>query len=417
MKNPFKFFYRLTLAAALLLLIPNVFSQSAMSYVKAGDSLYSLKEYANSILRYEEAVKLDPLNLTALYNAACVYSLLGNPDSAFSKLEAVSAAGYENLRWMSADSDLDALKNDPRWSAVTGKVSANQNKRRDIANMKFVAADINNFWTMYDKYMASGNASDIEQYYFSMQSPGLKAMMQVRDVNPAAMEKVLKKFPKYLNSIRANTFKIKSTEEKIKKYFLKLKEIYPDVLYPDIYFVMGCFNTGGTVLDRLLLIGAEMQCSDRNSTKGELTTWLKGNIGAFRNIEFIVMHESIHTLQVSRAAKLLDAVIIEGSCDFIASLVTGKKPKTPHYIYGEENEEELWSKLKQNLDEQSYSNWLYQGDNSDKRPADLGYFMGYRICEEYYNAAADKKQAVKDIIEVKDFDAFLKKSGYEKKFE
>ncbi len=392
-------------------------SQDALKYMKAGDSLYYLKEYDKSIVQYEEALKLDAMNTTTLYNAACVYSLLNNPDSAFAKLEAVASLGYDNLKWMTSDTDLDSLKSDKRWAAVLEKVGNNLNRRKDISNMKIVTSDIDNFWDMYDKYKVSGSIDDIQKYYFGKQSPGLKALTQIRNVNPAVMEKVLSYFPRYLNSIRANTLKVSSVQEKLKKYFLKLKEIYPEVIFPDIYFVMGCFNTGGTVLDRMLLIGSEMQCADKKTNKTELTTWLKGNIGDFKNIEFIVMHESIHTLQSARAVKLLDAVIIEGSCDFIASLVTGKKLSNPHYVYGEENEEILWQELKKEKDELSYTNWLYQGDKSKERPADLGYFMGYRICEAYYNNSADKKQAIKDIIEVRDFDDFLQKSGYEKKFE
>ena len=50
------------------------------------------------------------------------------------------------------------------------------------------------------------------------------------------------------------------------------------------------------------------------------------------------------------------------------------------------------------------------------RPADLGYYIGYKIAEAYYKNAADKKQAVKDILEIKDFNEFLKASKYEEKF-
>ena len=42
--------------------------------------------------------------------------------------------------------------------------------------------------------------------------------------------------------------------------------------------------------------------------------------------------------------------------------------------------------------------------------------MGYKICEAYYRAAKDKKQAMKDILEIKDFIQFLRDSGYEQKF-
>ena len=57
--------------------------------------------------------------------------------------------------------------------------------------------------------------------------------------------------------------------------------------------------------------------------------------------------------------------------------------------------------------------WLYNGlDDKRDYPADLGYYMGYKICEAYYNKAQDKKQAVKDILTIQDFEQFLSDSGY-----
>jgi hypothetical protein len=40
----------------------------------------------------------------------------------------------------------------------------------------------------------------------------------------------------------------------------------------------------------------------------------------------------------------------------------------------------------------------------------------YKIAKTYYDRAADKKQAIRDILEIKDYDAFLAKSGYAEKF-
>jgi uncharacterized protein YjaZ len=64
-------------------------------------------------------------------------------------------------------------------------------------------------------------------------------------------------------------------------------------------------------------------------------------------------------------------------------------------------------------------NWMpriYNGNNSKTRPADLGYYIGYKICESYYRQAKDKKQAVREILETKAFTAFLQESGYAAKF-
>lgn len=41
------------------------------------------------------------------------------------------------------------------------------------------------------------------------------------------------------------------------------------------------------------------------------------------------------------------------------------------------------------------SNWLYQGDKAKDKPADLGYYIGYEICESYYKNTASKNKRSK----------------------
>lgn len=409
-----------TLSAIFVLVIfqnINLLSQDAAYLSKQGDSLYYLKEYESSVSKYEQSLQIDPQNTDVIYNAACVYSLLNRADDAFAKLELLPQLGYENVRWISKDSDLEKMRSDERWKALMEKLRANLEKRKDISNMKIVTADITNFWEMYDVYKKSGSIDDISNLYFAKKSAGLDAFTKRRVINPKEMEKVLKAYPRYLESIRSNTLKLEGVKDKLRKYLLKLKEIYPDVYYPDIYFTIGCFNTGGTVSGRMLLIGAEMMCADENSPKDELNTWLKGNIGEFSNIEKIVLHESIHTLQLTGSETLLEAAILEGACDFITYLITGKEMTAPHYEYGNKYEKGLWKEFKKEMNGTGFTRWLYSGENSIGRPSDLGYFMGYKICEAYYENAEDKQQAVKDIIEVEDFGNFLKKSRYEEKFD
>lgn len=394
----------------------SVFGQNAATLSRQGDSLYYIKDYEGSILRYEASLKLDPASADVVYNAACVYSLMHRPDDAFGKLELLPALGYENVKWITSDSDLESLHSDSRWKPLIEKLQANLNRRKDISVMKIVTSDIDNFWSMYDVYRSTGRTEDINRLYFDKRSTGLDAFTKVRVINAAEMDTVLKLYPKYIESIRENTLRLAGIKDKLKEYFHKLKEIYPDVYYPDIYFTIGCFNTGGTVSGRMLLIGSEMMCADENSPKEELSSWLKGNIGNFENIEQIVMHESIHTLQSGSPKSLLGAAIREGACDFIASMVTGNELSSAHYVYGSKYEKGLWEEFKKEMSGTDYTRWLYSGDRSIGRPSDLGYFMGYKICQAYYENSHDKKQAVKDIIEVQDFESFLKKSGYEEKF-
>jgi hypothetical protein len=58
------------------------------------------------------------------------------------------------------------------------------------------------------------------------------------------------------------------------------------------------------------------------------------------------------------------------------------------------------------------SAWLYNHPGTAERPADLGYWIGYRITKAYYLNAADKRQALRDIIELKDPKKLLADSGW-----
>jgi hypothetical protein len=50
-------------------------------------------------------------------------------------------------------------------------------------------------------------------------------------------------------------------------------------------------------------------------------------------------------------------------------------------------------------------------------PQDLGYCMGYRIAKSFYDRALNKSQAIREILQLTDFVAFLKASGYAERFE
>jgi hypothetical protein len=56
--------------------------------------------------------------------------------------------------------------------------------------------------------------------------------------------------------------------------------------------------------------------------------------------------------------------------------------------------------------------WLYQGGSSKDRPADLGFYMGYRICAAYHAASAYKRKAIHAMLNIEDFGGFLTESGY-----
>ena len=83
----------------------------------------------------------------------------------------------------------------------------------------------------------------------------------------------------------------------------------------------------------------------------------------------------------------------------------------PYTRYGCAHEAELWQEFQHGLNKTETTGWLYDGQSAT-RVADLGYFIGYRISQAYYEQAKDKKQAIATILNVSNFDDFLRASGY-----
>jgi hypothetical protein len=50
------------------------------------------------------------------------------------------------------------------------------------------------------------------------------------------------------------------------------------------------------------------------------------------------------------------------------------------------------------------------------QPVDLGYVVGARIVQAFYDRADDKAWAVREILSITDYEGFLERSGYAEQF-
>jgi uncharacterized protein YjaZ len=143
-----------------------------------------------------------------------------------------------------------------------------------------------------------------------------------------------------------------------------------------------------------------------------------------RSIAWTAAHELAHTQQrypwwgmitggpTFLRGTLLRQSLVEGTADVVAEVLM-KTPK--HNAYGEKYEAELWAEFQRVMHGRDYRGWLYNGReprSPPDRPADLGYWMGYRIARAYYDQQPDKARALRDMLTIRDFDAFLTASGY-----
>lgn len=267
----------------------------------------------------------------------------------------------------------------------------------------FHTEDIALFWKVFDETNPKFDAKAFQTNYLDAGSPGLKGFINMRIESGSNLSKTIKKNLDYYTAVRESSLSINDKKSKLRDYAFKLKEIYPAAVFPDVYFVIGALNTGGTTFKGGLIIGAEMF--------GKETETFKPRI-AIETLDLIVVHELVHYQQnYARNNTLLAQSIKEGTGDFICELVTGSHPYTEQHTYGNSHEQELWKEFSQKMNGTDWTPWLYYTKDKS-RPKDLGYWMGYKIVKAYYNTQTDKTQAVHDILNITDFNEFLKRSGY-----
>jgi uncharacterized protein YjaZ len=73
-------------------------------------------------------------------------------------------------------------------------------------------------------------------------------------------------------------------------------------------------------------------------------------------------------------------------------------------------EREIETAFAADVDNADLSGWLY--NSTPEKPADLGYWVGYRIVKSYYQHADDKRQAIRDIFGMTNPKEFFAKSGW-----
>ncbi len=290
---------------------------------------------------------------------------------------------------------------------------------RDPNAARLVTSDIDLFWKAYDKADPSNDLVVYRDEYLKKGSPGLKAFDQLRIGSPCNLVDAINAAPRYYAALRGPSLKVAEHEPKIRDSFRKLAELIADPIFPDVYFVIGRMSSAGTLTDKALFIGVDMFGKNGDAPLDELGNWHKAVVGSIDRLPYIVSHELVHYQQKyprPAGSSLLTRAVGEGSADFIAELISGSHINTHLHKYGDPIEKELWLEFQKEMNGSDVSNWMYQGEKAKERPADLGYYMGYKIVESYYKNSADKKQAIRDILEIKDMNEFFRKSRYAEKF-
>lgn len=275
----------------------------------------------------------------------------------------------------------------------------------------FVTTDIDHFWEAYDQITATKDT--IRQYdllnrlYIGKGSPGLRALMEVRDYTPKSYLDAIRQYPRFWQSVRPNTRKAAGLAREIDAEIVKLKKLYPALTPAPVYFTIGALRTGGTTQNGMVLIGSEIALADQHTVTSEFPK----NIAEARNRYFATnpihdvvllnVHEYVHTQQKPMVYNLLSEVLYEGVAEFVSVTATGKPSSTPAVAFGKANAARVMSRFEYDMFRANrQGQWLWSDQPNEFQMRDLGYYVGYAICEWHYQHAKDKQQAIREMIEL-----------------
>jgi Predicted Zn-dependent protease (DUF2268) len=265
--------------------------------------------------------------------------------------------------------------------------------------------DVTRFYQVYDAAGGHPSAEQLQHDYLDAGSDGLHTFAKLRNITGERIAANLAKDPAlYVEAKRCMAI-LPRGRERLKVAMRKLAEVYPAAKFPPVTIAMSRgkpVGVGSPVSG--VMIGLEALCGVKYFAPDLEDRFVR-----------VVAHEYIHVQQVQALVDdehptVLEAALVEGAADFIGEQISGGLSSPGTWAEAKGRETEIEAAFVRDEDSTDLSKWLYNG-TMDK-PGDLGYWVGYRIVKAYYQRAADKRQAVRDILEMTDPKAFLARSGW-----
>jgi hypothetical protein len=296
--------------------------------------------------------------------------------------------------------------------------TADYDSSSDPAKVQIVTSDISRFWHAFDDAQKSRDPAKVFAYeYFAPGTLGLWGFVPERLVSPFWLAHVVTKYRAYYEATRPYMEKIPTVKHQIIADLYRYKLVYPQAIFPNVYFVVGALNSAGTSVDGVGMVMA----SEMISRPPQLTVPMPGfQTAVLETVEQIpgnVVHEFTHYNQKDADTDtLLGASLVEGTADFMADIIEPTHVSTTQWSFGCEHEDALWQVFEQQMaskDQSVSRNWLFSYDPGPLgAPPFIGYWLGSRIVQTYYETHGRSQRAIDNILHIKDYPKFLHDSGY-----
>lgn len=299
-------------------------------------------------------------------------------------------------------------------------------KNASVDNFEVVTTPIDRFWDYFDR--ATKDSVHAKQHlseFICEGSYALKDYYHIRYENVDNMYHVMiERNSEYFSYLKTyfNSEKLKMVSEDSKIMMQKFSKIYPKAVYPKTYIVPDLINGSGTLTESALYIAADMFAKSDSMPLKNLNDWQIATITNFRNMKYDLVHELMHFQQSysdsENRERLLGKLIEEGVCDFLVSLLTENNQVSPgvqknlDYLSNSENYQFVMGELKRDIYGNDLSKWMHNGGAIHDRPSNLGYTIGFMICESYYENSIDKKRAIFELLNTSNFKKIIEESNF-----
>lgn len=303
------------------------------------------------------------------------------------------------MKWMSIALVVSALAGttaSPSWAAAAPK-----------AGPAVHVEDVYRFYKIYDAAHGQPSDSQLQRDYLDSGSAGLHHLAELRKVTGASIAKNMAAHPENYADAKRCMAVLPRVRERLDVALHRLGQLYPPTTFAPATIAVGRGKPVGVTDASGVIIGLEALCA---------INYLDANVED--RFVHVLAHEYAHVQQALRVPAfydnpkptVLEESLIEGAAEFTAELASGSVAYTDLAAMTKGHEKAIEDAFVTDEDKTDLSTWLYNGTLT--KPGDLGYWVGYRIVKSYYRHAADKTQAVRDILEITDAKAFVARSQW-----
>jgi hypothetical protein len=267
--------------------------------------------------------------------------------------------------------------------------------------------DVTRFYALYDSTAGKPTADQVQQQYLDKSSPGLVEFAKLRNITGERIAAAMAQRPEIYLRARRCAALMPRVKSRLAIALAKLARMYPKAKFPPVTIAVGRGKPVGVGNGSGVMIGLEALCA-ADIYQSDLE-------GSFVHV---IAHEYAHVMQPAAQVEdpsdtVLKASLIEGGAEFVAELVSGSVANPNLAGAAKGRERDIETAFLADIDKTANgSKWLYNSPGTKDWPSDLGYWVGYRVTKAYYVRSKDKKAAVREIIQMSDFKAFLAKSGW-----